>query len=256
LLDVRRAEILSFLRRRDLGFVSDPSNDDRHYARVRIRHEILPMLARENPRVAESLLRLAREARTRPHRDWRKDIPPGVYLPSRVVDVVDRLVARGEGTTRVSVPGGDIVVCYGRTSWRPIAPGKREPEARPGGRVIRIDGPGRFSLDGTPVLEITEFHASVAKRGNVPCFDAAGVSWPLCLRHPRPGDRMAPRGGRGRRKLSDLLIDAKIPRERRAKLPVLCDSGGRILFVPGIRPSEVGRPDGASAECFEVRLSR
>ena len=67
---------------------------------------------------------------------------------------------------------------------------------------------------------------------------------------------MAPRGGRGTRKLSDLLIDAKIPRPARAALPVLCDGGGTILFVPGLRPSQEGRPDPQTREWFEVRVSR
>lgn len=67
---------------------------------------------------------------------------------------------------------------------------------------------------------------------------------------------MAPRGGRGSRKLSDLLIDAKIPRESRTGFPVLCDDSGAILFVPGLRPSEIGRPDAATREWFEVRVTR
>jgi len=67
---------------------------------------------------------------------------------------------------------------------------------------------------------------------------------------------MAPRGGRGSRKLSDLLIDAKIPRAARPALPVLCDAGGTILFVPGLRPSERGRPGAETREWFEVRLAR
>ena len=67
---------------------------------------------------------------------------------------------------------------------------------------------------------------------------------------------MLPRGGRGSRKLSDLHIDAKIPREERALLPVLCEAGGGILFVPGLRPSEVGRPGAGTREWFEVRVAR
>ena len=257
LLDVRRAEILSFLRRRHVEFVSDPSNMDRHYARVRIRHDILPLLGRENPRVSEALLGLAREARERPCRDWRPDIPPNVYLSRRVVEVIDRLVMQGQGTRRVSVPGGDIVVSYGRASWRPKGAGKRVVAgASTGSRSLPIHGPGCFVLDRAPVLEITEFRAGAVPAGNAPCFDRTKVEWPLLLRFPRPGDRMAPRGGRGRRKLSDLLINAKIPREARATLPVLCDSSGTILFVLGLRPSEAGRPDKATREWFEVRLSR
>ena len=62
------------------------------------------------------------------------------------------------------------------------------------------------------------------------------------MRARLPGDRMRPRGGRGGRKLADLLIDAKVARDRRDSLPVLATAEGIVLFVPGLRPSEVGRP--------------
>jgi tRNA(Ile)-lysidine synthetase-like protein len=53
---------------------------------------------------------------------------------------------------------------------------------------------------------------------------------------------MFPRGGRGSRKLSDLLIDAKVPRDERPGLPVVTDGEGTIILVPGLRPSQVGTP--------------
>jgi tRNA(Ile)-lysidine synthase len=53
---------------------------------------------------------------------------------------------------------------------------------------------------------------------------------------------MHPRGGRGSRKLSDLLIDAKVARGERATLPVVTDADGNLLFVPGVRPSRLAAP--------------
>jgi tRNA(Ile)-lysidine synthetase-like protein len=69
----------------------------------------------------------------------------------------------------------------------------------------------------------------------------------------RPGDRLRPRGGRGSRKISDLLVDAKIPRDLRAELPVLVAADGTILFVAGLRPSEVARPQVGTEHWFAVR---
>jgi len=64
---------------------------------------------------------------------------------------------------------------------------------------------------------------------------------------------MRPRGGRGSRKVSDLLVDAKIPRDLRRDLPALVTADGTILFVAGLRPSEVGRPQVASEHWLAVR---
>ena len=53
----------------------------------------------------------------------------------------------------------------------------------------------------------------------------------------RPGDRMRPFGMDGSRKLSDLLVDAKVPRRDRPTTPVVRD-GERIVWLAGVRMSE------------------
>ena len=68
------------------------------------------------------------------------------------------------------------------------------------------------------------------------------LDWPLTARARKSGDRMRPRGGRGSRKLSDLMIDARIARGARAGLPVVTSARGELLFVPGLRPAEIARP--------------
>jgi len=54
------------------------------------------------------------------------------------------------------------------------------------------------------------------------------------------GDRYQPLGSPGSAKLSDLLINRKIPAERREALPVVLSSG-EILWVPGLPPAESAR---------------
>ena len=63
-------------------------------------------------------------------------------------------------------------------------------------------------------------------------FDADALPGGLVLRSPAPGDRVRLLAG-GTRKLQDVLVDAKVPRETRALLPVLA-AGAEILWVPGL----------------------
>ena len=58
-----RARFFATSRRRSIPFVEDPSNADPRFARARIRHRLLPLLAEENPRVVEALIALAAAAR-------------------------------------------------------------------------------------------------------------------------------------------------------------------------------------------------
>jgi tRNA(Ile)-lysidine synthase len=79
--------------------------------------------------------------------------------------------------------------------------------------------------------------------GNSP--DQAYIDWeqvvlPLEVRGWRPGDRFRPLGLEGHKKLQDLFVDAKVPREERGKVPVVSDQRG-ILWVPGFRIDERGR---------------
>jgi len=63
LLHARRAQVIAYLA--DLGqdYCRDASNDDLTYTRNRLRHELLPQLARDyNPQIVEALVRLGRLA--------------------------------------------------------------------------------------------------------------------------------------------------------------------------------------------------
>ncbi len=57
------------------------------------------------------------------------------------------------------------------------------------------------------------------------------------IRNRRPGDRLRPLGAPGRRRLKEVLIDRRIPRGRRDRLPLLVVDGN-IAWVPGVTLDE------------------
>jgi tRNA(Ile)-lysidine synthase len=241
LLDVTRAQILRYLRRRSIPFVEDPSNADPRFARARMRHQVLPALARENPRIAEALRALASAARGGP----AVNVEPAAAssLSRRAAITVARLVARG-GTASVDVAGGRRVeVSYGAVRLRDRKGGR---DARDAGRAVVIERPGRYCWAAGGVVDVREDPSG--EEG----FDADQLAWPLVMRARRAGDRMRPRGGRGSRKLSDLMIDAKIARPLRAALPIVTTADDVVLFVPGLRPAEAGRPSASTRRCISI----
>lgn len=64
-------------------------------------------------------------------------------------------------------------------------------------------------------------------------FDFELLAGRLMIRNFRPGDRVAPLGISGTRKLHDVFIDRKVSRERRARWPLVV-AGAEILWVPGL----------------------
>ncbi|TAK13425.1 MAG: hypothetical protein EPO35_10340 [Acidobacteria bacterium] len=91
-------------------------------------------------------------------------------------------------------------------------------------------------------------------------LDAAALTWPLAVRNRRPGDRIKPLGGLGRKKVQDLLVDGKVPRADRDRVAVVVDAGGRLVWVVGVTPADECRVRAASsgdrAEMVVLRAER
>ena len=64
------------------------------------------------------------------------------------------------------------------------------------------------------------------------------ITFPLIVRTRRVGDKMAVKGMVGTRKVKDIFIDKKISKSNRDIWPVVVDSCGRIVWIPGIKKSK------------------
>jgi len=64
-------------------------------------------------------------------------------------------------------------------------------------------------------------------------IDAAEAAGGLAVRSRRPGDSIRPLGLMGRKKLQDVLVDRKVPREQRDRVPLVVDADDRILWIGG-----------------------
>jgi tRNA(Ile)-lysidine synthase len=77
----------------------------------------------------------------------------------------------------------------------------------------------------------------------------------LTVRSRLPGDRLQPLGAPGRRRLKEVLIDRRVPREERDRIPLICWRE-RIAWVPGVTIEQAFRlEDGATAWIAEITSS-
>lgn len=271
LLALGRPDLRRIAAAAGLPFVDDRSNLDRSFARVRIRSEVMPVLESINPAVERNieqtraeleqdddlLDRLAAEQvgahpegieagalramdpalRRRALRSLAETgLGRPVPVPIRLADRVLRLALDPEGG-RVDAGGGDsFLIESGRVT---VEPG-REVEAEPV-RPVSLPLPGGVRSGGWE-LTATALEEPFAPRGpEVATLDldallaAAGES--LTVRRWRPGDRIRPLGMTGRRTVQDLFTDARVPRGRRRRIPVVA-AGDEIAWVPGVAVSE------------------
>jgi tRNA(Ile)-lysidine synthase len=267
LLGVTRADVRRFLADRELSHAVDRTNADLRFVRNRIRRVLLPFLESEfNPRLREALGALA--ARLRDEDDLLTGAarraatrlvdartlgvavaaePPA--LARRIVRAwlvraarrgasaahVERVLALAATAGRgpVSVPGPGRVVregdrLVGRAGRAPAREALRLP-IRPGESVAHPGGAWRLTLSVARTRQPGEARA----RGPAHAlFDADALPGVLAVRSPVPGDRLRVLGG-GTRKLQDVLVDAKVPREARVDVPVLV-AGAEVLWVAGL----------------------
>jgi tRNA(Ile)-lysidine synthase len=83
-------------------------------------------------------------------------------------------------------------------------------------------------------------------------FDADQLPSRLLVRARGRGDRLAAFGG-GERRLKSLLIDAKIPRWERNRVPVV-EAGGQIVWVAGLRRAATAPVTARTRRVLELRV--
>ncbi|MEO7734797.1 MAG: tRNA lysidine(34) synthetase TilS [Kofleriaceae bacterium] len=206
-LAIERAAIDRYVAARGLPVWHDPMNDDLTIARVRVRREILPALRRENPRLDAALVRLAHSAT-----EWLEVIDalarPFAQFPIDVIALAAQPAAirKRAISTALEAAGLDYDAVHLAQIDRAVtapAHGQVSIDVR-GGSVIRSYGVLGIAGSAVAEAELGPPHAGHE------------------LRVWRAGDRMRPARLKGRsRKLSDLYIDAKVPRAARATARVL-----------------------------------
>lgn len=277
LLQVDRGDVLAFLEAAGLGEApaQDPSNGDPRFLRSRLRAGVVPLLRRERPDLerhlgelaeqlradADCLDALGAEAHGRLGGGVELDAAGLLALPRalqarvlqraygplsrRHVEAILALCHSRSGSQRADLPGRAIERRYGRllpvppsaeAAEGPEGPGSA-PALTPARPVVEIRGPGLYSLGGTTVR--VEALGLGDVMGGAPILGPRRVlfSGEAALRHPRPGDRL--RLPAGHRKVSDLLVDAKVPRALRPGAVLLCQ-GERVLWLAGVRAAAAG----------------
>ncbi|AJE03147.1 tRNA lysidine(34) synthetase TilS [Geobacter pickeringii] len=279
LLALTRHEIERYLRERHLSFRVDSSNADIAFLRNRLRHELLPALAGYNPEISRRLAvtaellaadeevleravasaferichgrgdagveldvaALLREPRGIRYRLYRRcvELVKGdlARLAFSHVRQIDDLVRSPRPNLSCTLPEGvNVTRAYGTLVVGPAAV-KEEFEGE-----LFVDGPGTFPLPGGGelVVEVGGPPEGVDLPPHAGCFDLARTPFPWLVRGGQPGDRIRPLGMGGSRKVKDIFIDEKVPRELRRNIPLVF-SGGELIWVCGYRVAEGGR---------------
>ena len=293
LLGITRADTLRYCREASVSPRQDPTNLVLDATRNRVRHELLPALRRFNPRLEDALCRLGEAAAgavdyldaaadiewrtlallgdegvTFPRRAFGSLAPalrarllrravrqlagPGAELEAAHIAAVEEALVKGRGSVSLR---HNLTVSLGMRTVRIAAADRRS--ARPIAETA-LAVPGRTDLPGwiaraeivrPPPLEPrprTRFEA---------WLDGDALGSAVVVRSRQRGDRLRPLGLGGEKKVQDLLVDAKVPREERDAVPVVCAPWG-IAWVVGLRLDERAALRKRSRRALRLRFRR
>lgn len=261
LLFATREEIASFASAQGIGYREDSSNAETKYTRNRIRHRVIPELEKVNPGVLSAI------SETMKHLSSTSAIMD-VYL-SQLGSRIFR--SSGETTeadisslTSLTPPEPHIFELFRPYGLSPKQTGEVMALLDAGtgksvytsthrllnnrGMIIispRIaEVPEEYSFNTIDEIRISGLFSdlriteptdeALPATHLTASLDLKRISFPVTVRHWKPGDRFMPLGMKRLKKISDFLIDLKIPVTKKEKVLLLL-SGSEVMWVMGYR---------------------
>jgi tRNA(Ile)-lysidine synthase len=203
----------------------------------------------------------------------------GSLPPPVLAALVRRAIATLRGDlrdVRQSHVDDVIGLLSGRAGRLVDLPGSLQACAQAGGTVIRRSGdaptaaptaalegehlvgvPGVVRLPGWTIsaelVETSADNGTNDAEGSTVVLDPALADGPMWVRGWLPGDRISPMGMSGTKKIQDLFVDEKVPRQERGAIPLLVSERG-VAWVAGHRVAEWAKwPEGPGPR-FGLRM--
>jgi len=268
LLFARRDEILDYAKAKNIVWREDSSNAEAHYKRNLVRLHVIPLLKQINPHFVDTF------SDTLDRLKGAKEL-----TDLAVQEFSSRSLRVTDGKCRIEIDALKSYTYPEVLLWTLIK--EFNFNFQQSGQIVKDHQPGKIFLSPTHRLIVDRnwlivekispdesvdvviksvdqqviwrsmalhFNVSDAHEhkllsdSRVAQLDLSKIAWPLTLRKWKAGDVLVPIGMRGKKKVSDLLIDHKIPLNEKDNVAVI-ESGGSIIWVIGIRISELYRID-------------
>jgi tRNA(Ile)-lysidine synthase len=233
LLGTTRAEIENYLAARGLEPSLDPSNQSQGFTRNRVRHELLPLLRRENPAIAAALCRLAAGQRELVVAldQWVRRARRQVLAPSAARRDLDRRLLRRFPDAIAKRLLLDLGAELGQALEARHLQALLD-FARAGSDDGSLSLPGLSVARRGPALTFERRDTPVVPTGIRVIVTVAAPRSSHRVRLAAPGDRMRPAlPGSRTRPLSELLREAQVPAAARAAAVVVEDAAGRVVWA-------------------------
>lgn len=262
LLFLSRLQIDEIVKENNIDYVEDSSNETVKYARNKIRLNVIPQLREINPNLEETFAQnIARFAATeevlaqvvaevrkkivrnengnfylaiaeinqlKPQKLLLFELLKPFHFSATVVDDLIESLTKQSGTSfyshthRATINRGDLLLS-------PIATQNVE------AHCLMHSTDQSITIEGQKISSFNTESRSVEANANKAFVDVDKLIFPLIVRFKQNGDKFMPLGMRNYKKLSDFLINSKVPLPEKDKIPLLVNGNGEIIWVAGLR---------------------
>jgi tRNA(Ile)-lysidine synthase len=263
ILFATRKEIAKFASENKIGFREDSSNREEKYQRNLVRRKIIPVLEKINPDAETAFYQSALRVRDAEkvlfnfiNELRKKNVSVKKDASYISINAVASLAGGETVLFELLKPFGftpDAVVqifgsAKGISGKQFLSPTHRLIRDRENFIVTTLTKNSVIDLLRIPKVpakinfneEIISFSVKdnnkfpVPKTSAVCCLDFDKLKFPLIIRSWKEGDSFVPLGMQQKRKVSDFLIDKKIPLHEKEKVKVV-ESNGEIICLAGLR---------------------
>lgn len=265
LLDKKKKEILEYLKEFNIPYVIDESNEKDLHTRNKIRHKILPILEEIEPNYIEKMTlfsenlkeinnllikeleekkekvfekkKIKKEEFLKLSKEWQqellKEYLKEVYqedlkkISKKHLTLGMKMLEQKKAKRKINFPMNKIFQTNGKYIWL-----SEEKKAKP--YCIKI-AKENILPNGSIVKQIENYE----EKSNFEIhLNSKEITFPLYLTTRKPGMKMEVKNLEGTKKISDILINSKIPQEEKEEVPILMDADNKILWILGIKKSK------------------
>lgn len=263
LLSVTKDEIINYLKENNVPYRLDKTNEELKHTRNRYRHIVLPFLKKENPKVHEKYLKFSKELIEYDNfvntyiKDNKFIVDNSIvinkvsseidFIKRKCLELLVKDIQRKDYFDVSDEQMNNLMKLYnqsnktidlnnnymGVNSYGKIYIKKKE------NKVLN-----EIVLDKDIKLEdyIFYYNSQDGDNSNSCIYlNTSEITLPLKIRGVLPGDKMKIKNLNGSKKISDIFIDSKVPKDKRSTYPILVDSQNRVLWVPNLKKSQFSK---------------
>lgn len=264
MLNITKEEILNYLKKHEISYVVDKSNESLNHLRNRLRLNIVPLLKKEQPKLAQKFLKFSKELQEQNEYIENKlaiieaelQIKDGYNLKEFLLkdsyiqkELLKKIMKNyyWENITKINEQTYQMILHFLKHHRKNILPLPLDNHIEINQNFFKI----------THNITYEPYKIECGLKTNLPnggCLiktdkyqeksnyeihlNSKDLKLPLYITTRQEGMKMKVKNLNGYQKVKDILISAKVPPSKKDSIPIMIDSNNNVIWILGIKKSQ------------------